>query len=93
VLYLFKTSAGIWLLASGLEGYLVRVGTLNRIERGMLVAGGFLLAFPQWLATTSGLILCLAAVAANFTRKRFAFVTGKEARKADYTYTMEEGDK
>jgi TRAP transporter 4TM/12TM fusion protein len=48
---------GIFLLASGLEGFLLKLGRLAPIQRILLTIGGFLIAFPQTMATVAGLIL------------------------------------
>jgi len=48
-LYLFALClVGIWILGSGLEGYLLKVGRLTLWPRVLLVIGGFLIAFPGW---------------------------------------------
>jgi TRAP transporter 4TM/12TM fusion protein len=48
-LYLFALClVGIWILGSGLEGYLLKVGRLTLWPRIFLVIGGFLIAFPGW---------------------------------------------
>ncbi|NLE90053.1 MAG: TRAP transporter fused permease subunit, partial [Dehalococcoidales bacterium] len=44
---LAQAAIGVWLLSSGLEGYLTGIGVLSRIERVLLFAGGFIIAFPQ----------------------------------------------
>jgi len=51
-LYLFALClVGIWILASGLEGYLLKVGRLELWSRVLLVLGGFLIAYPAWDVT------------------------------------------
>jgi TRAP-type uncharacterized transport system fused permease subunit len=63
-LYLFVLClVGIWILASALEGYLLKVGRLPMWSRALLVAGGFLISFPDWWSTIIGAVLS-AAVAA-----------------------------
>lgn len=48
-LYLFALClVGIWILASGLEGYLLKVGRLSLWSRVLLVVSGFLIAFPGY---------------------------------------------
>ena len=61
---------GVWLLSSGLAGYLVVVGSLNRISRVALVLGGFSLAFPQPAIFGAGLILSLLTIAVSILQKR-----------------------
>jgi len=81
-LYLFALClVGIWILASGLEGYLVKVGRLSLWSRPLLVAGGFMIALPPggflsafagWTTTIIGAVLTVAVVA--------IILTGKERR-------------
>jgi TRAP transporter 4TM/12TM fusion protein len=48
-IYLFALClVGIWILGSGLEGYLLKVGRLTLWPRVFLVIAGFLIAFPGW---------------------------------------------
>jgi TRAP-type uncharacterized transport system fused permease subunit len=54
---------GIWLLASGLEQYMVGLGRLNWWSRPFLMIGGFLIAFPQWTLTIIGFVLCTIGIA------------------------------
>jgi TRAP-type uncharacterized transport system fused permease subunit len=67
---LVQAIAGIWLLSSGLEGYLIGIGNLTRIERLLLFAGGFIIAFPQPLLLAAGVLLCLTAIGSGLYRKR-----------------------
>jgi len=63
-LYLFALClVGIWILASGLEGYLLRVGRLGLWSRPLLVVGGFLIAFPDWMTTGIGAIVTVVVIA------------------------------
>ena len=70
------TFAGVWLIASGLQGYLAGFGRLGDGLRGMIartavLAGGFLIAMPATLVphvghlvlTTAGMAVALAGVA------------------------------
>jgi len=51
-LYLFALCLlGIWILTSGLEGYLLKVGRLEWWSRVLLVVAGFLIAYPAWDVT------------------------------------------
>jgi TRAP-type uncharacterized transport system fused permease subunit len=61
---------GVWLLSSGLAGYLVGVGSLGRIARVLLVLGGFSLAFPQPAVFGAGLILNITTIAVSVLQKR-----------------------
>jgi len=68
---------GIWILASGLEGYLIRVGILRMWSRALLVIGGFLIAFPggflalsDWLVSGIGAALTVAVAAVILMRKK-----------------------
>ena len=54
--------AGIFILASGLEGYLCRVGVLKNWARIILITGGFLIAFPQATATITGVLLTAVTI-------------------------------
>jgi TRAP transporter 4TM/12TM fusion protein len=70
LLHFAQAAAGIWLLSSGLEGYLIGAGELRRPERALLVAGGVLVAFPQVAALAAGCTIVAAAAALILTRKR-----------------------
>ncbi len=83
LLHFIQAAAGIWLLSSALEGYLVKLGTLERWQRVALFAGGFMLAFPQPIVLSLGLALCAAVIGAAILRKRLgapkaALEAGKE---------------
>ena len=68
--YLFALCLlGIWILASGLEGYLLKVGKLSLWSRPLLAAGGFLIAFPNWKTTIIGVALTVAVIAIILVRK------------------------
>ena len=59
---------GVTLLAAGLRGYLVGVGSQNTeplalVSRTLLIAGGLLLAFPELYSNGIGLIVLIPAVA------------------------------
>jgi len=73
-LYLFALClVGIWILASGLEGYLLKVGSLEWWSRFLLVVGGFLIAFPGLWTTLIGAALTAAVIAIILiTRKMVA---------------------
>jgi TRAP-type uncharacterized transport system fused permease subunit len=70
-LYLFAFCVfGIWILASGLEGYLLKVGKLSPWSRPLLIIGGFLIAMPNWTITIAGLALTVLVVAAILVTKK-----------------------
>ncbi|MBN1368952.1 MAG: TRAP transporter fused permease subunit [Dehalococcoidaceae bacterium] len=66
---LVQAVAGVWLLSSGLEGYLIGLGVLVKYERILLFAGGFAIAFPQVWLLALGIILCLIAISGGLRRK------------------------
>jgi len=69
-LYLFALCLlGIWILASGLEGYLIKVGRLSLWERPLLVIGGFLIAFPEWRTSIIGAALTVLLITVTLIRK------------------------
>lgn len=67
---LVQAVTGIWLLSSGLEGYLTGIGVLGKIERALLFVGGFIIAFPQPIVLGIGIALCFIAIASGWRRKR-----------------------
>jgi TRAP transporter 4TM/12TM fusion protein len=70
-LYLFALCAvGILFIASGLEGYLVRIGRLEMWSRPVLMVGGFLIAFPGWMTTIIGAAITGALLAYLVIRKK-----------------------
>jgi TRAP transporter 4TM/12TM fusion protein len=77
LMYLSLALAGLWLLASGLEGYLLKIGKLKMLERVLLFFGGLLFAFPEWRATIVGAIICGITIAiAYMQRKATPTLTG-----------------
>jgi len=73
---------GIWILASGLEGYLLKAGRLDIWSRVLLIAGGFLIAFPGWMTTVIGFAVSALVVAIVLVTKKTATLklpTGGEA--------------
>jgi TRAP-type uncharacterized transport system fused permease subunit len=59
---------GIGLIAAGLQGHLVLMGSMNNdplslVARFMLIASGLLLAFPEMMSNLVGLGLMLPAAA------------------------------
>ena len=71
---------GIWLLASGLEGYLMGIGNIRWWARPVLVIGGFMIAFPMWLPTVIGAILSGAVIAVLFMSRK---ASGKRLTTGD----------
>lgn len=69
---------GIAILASGLEGYLVRIGNLPLWSRPLLFAAGFMIAFPGttstmgWITTVIGAVIVAATIAILIIIKRTA---------------------
>ena len=72
LMYLSLAMVGLWLLTSGLEGYLMKVGRLKLWERGLFIIGGFLFAFPEWRMTIFGAIICATTLVFTLIRKRAA---------------------
>ena len=77
IVYLFALClVGIWILGSGLEGYLMKVGRLTLWPRVFLVIGGFLIAFPGWgdftwwMTSLIGAALTAAVVAVILVRRK-----------------------
>jgi TRAP-type uncharacterized transport system fused permease subunit len=59
-LYLFVLCLlGIFLIGSGVEGYLLKMGRLDWWARPLLIVGGFLIAFPRWNTTFIGALLAI----------------------------------
>jgi len=77
-MYLSIAMIGLLLLASGLSGHLIKVGRLRSWERGLLVVGGFLFAFPDWATTILGVFICCVAIAIAMIRKK-RLLPGTEA--------------
>jgi len=62
---------GIWILASGLEGYLHKVGRLSLWSRPILIIGGFLIALPGWIETIIGAVITATIIAILVFAKRY----------------------
>jgi len=70
-LYLFVLCLlGIFLIGSGVEGYLLKMGRLDWWARPLLIVGGFLIAFPRWNTTFIGAVLALLAITILIILKR-----------------------
>jgi TRAP transporter 4TM/12TM fusion protein len=61
---------GIFILTSGLEGYLLKLGRLTVIQRIILITGGFLIAFPHTATTVAGLTLSITSIIVVATKRR-----------------------
>lgn len=59
-LALLQAAAGITLIASSMEGYLLRIGKITGIVRLFLFASGILLAFPEHTSSLAGLGIVVA---------------------------------
>jgi TRAP transporter 4TM/12TM fusion protein len=66
---LIQAVAGVWLLSSGLEGYLIGIGILGKPERVLLFSGGFIIAFPQPAMLAFGIALCAIAIISGWRKK------------------------
>ncbi len=64
-----QAAAGIWILSSALEGYLLRIGVLSKPQRIILFVGGFMLAFPQAYVFGAGLCVCAVTIGLSLRRK------------------------
>jgi TRAP transporter 4TM/12TM fusion protein len=63
---------GIGILASGLEGYMLKVGRLRLWSRPPLVVAGFLIALPGLMTTVIGAALTALIIAVILIRKKTA---------------------
>lgn len=71
LLYLFPLClVGIFFIAEGIEGYLLKLGKLKWWMRPPLIVAGFLIAFPEWKATVIGFIVAAATIAIIWSRKK-----------------------
>ncbi len=61
---------GIFLLTSGLEGYILVLGILNLLSRVGLMIAGLLIAFPDTYCTIAGLTLALITIFLTRLRSR-----------------------
>jgi len=77
-LYLFAlASLGVALISAGMEGYLWMYGKLATWARFPLVAGGFLIVFPETYTTIAGVVLILSTIILlKITRKAVAAKEG-----------------
>ncbi|MGQ7273228.1 TRAP transporter permease [Marinobacter sp. V034] len=61
----FTAVTAIWLLASGMEGYLYRVGTLNWPLRMLVMVAGAILIYPEWISDLVGFSLVVVIYFGN----------------------------
>jgi len=62
---------GIWILTSGLEGYMLRVGNLSWWSRPLVAIGGFLIALPSdWYFRVIGVGLAAVGIAITVIGRR-----------------------
>jgi TRAP transporter 4TM/12TM fusion protein len=61
---------GILLIGSGLEGYLVKLGKINPLERVFLTISGFLISFPDLKTTFIGIFLALLIIISAMLLRR-----------------------
>ena len=70
-LYLFILCIiGIWVLAGGLEGYMLKVGEIRNWARPLLAIGGLAIAYPDWYATLGGFAMVVPLLYMQYIRNR-----------------------
>jgi TRAP transporter 4TM/12TM fusion protein len=69
LLYFLLALAGVWVMCSGLEGYLAGIGKLPMWSRPILAVSGLFFAFPDWYYTVGGLAVSLAVIVILVIRK------------------------
>lgn len=74
--YLAAALAGIWLLTSGLEGYMLRVGILNWWTRPIMVIAGLMVAIPigggyGFEYKLIGLVILALGLVVHYSTRRF----------------------
>lgn len=58
---------GIAALAAGFQGWALR--RTNALERGLLIAAGFALAYPSWMSDLAGIVVVAGVLAVQFLRR------------------------
>ncbi len=53
---------GVFLLASGIEGYIIFGGHLGFLKRSLIIISGALLLTPEWITDLIGLVLALCTI-------------------------------
>jgi TRAP transporter 4TM/12TM fusion protein len=69
LLYFLLALAGVWVMCSGLEGYLIGIGKLPMWSRPFLAAAGLFFALPDWYYTVGGVAVAAAVIAILLVRK------------------------
>jgi TRAP transporter 4TM/12TM fusion protein len=85
ILYRSLTAvAGIFLLAAGFEGYLVKVGRLGWIERTLVCLLGFLVAMPHLLSDMIAAVVALGVGVLLFLRKKSRDKPGARGEQSSF---------
>jgi TRAP-type uncharacterized transport system fused permease subunit len=72
-LFHFSTAiVGVYLLASGFEGYILKIGEINLPTRVITMGIGLLWAVPEWKTTLIGAVLTIPLLAFLWLRRREA---------------------
>lgn len=74
IYHLFIALLGILVLASAIEGYMVRIGRLSWWQRAVIGTGGFLIALPELRTTLIGFGMAAVVIAITELMKRAAVV-------------------
>jgi TRAP-type uncharacterized transport system fused permease subunit len=62
---------GVFLTASSIQGYLLRIGRLNVLQRMLFMGAGLLMIAPEWRSDLAGIgLLIVALVASQFIWQR-----------------------
>jgi TRAP transporter 4TM/12TM fusion protein len=69
LLYFLLATAGVWVMCSGLEGWLVGLGKLPMWSRVVFSLSGLFFAFPEWYYTVGGVAVTMVAIAILLIRK------------------------
>ena len=64
---------GIAALAAGFQGWALR--KTNTLERWLLIAAGFALAYPSWMADVAGIAVVVVVLAMQYMRKQPATIS------------------
>lgn len=64
---------GIAALAAGFQGWAIR--KTNVLERWLLIAAGFALAYPSWMADLAGIAVVVGVLAVQYMRKQPATIS------------------
>jgi TRAP transporter 4TM/12TM fusion protein len=70
ILYFALALLGIWILGSGLEGYMIGLGKLRVWVRVLFIVAGGLFAFPEWKTTIIGAMLAIIVGAIYLKTRR-----------------------